>query len=122
MTDPLLCTFTRFEDAAEAQAELVRGGIPPEAIQLRVLNDEAGPTEGNFWIGNGRTLHGGPPQGPLTGPEVPYEQNFANAVWHGSHLLVVMLADEAQRAHAAATLARHDGLDVDAATHSTDNR
>lgn len=116
MADPLLYSFASFDDAAAAQADMVRAGLPPEAVQLRVLNDEAGPTEGNFYVGNGRTQHGGPPGPVLTGGEVPYEPNFADAVWHGGHLLTVLPADDAQRRDAAAALARHGGLDVNAAT------
>jgi hypothetical protein len=115
MTTFLLRSFDTFEAASAARDALVAAGFDPAAVQLRVLDDEAGPAEGNFLIGNGRTTHGRPPRGVLAGPEVPYEENFAQVVFRGNQLLAVEVADESQRRRALALLQPFGGVDPDPA-------
>lgn len=97
MSHTLLRSFARFEDARSARDRLVAAGLPPSAIEVRSLEDEAGPVEGNFAIGNGRLARGS---------RDAYHLNFADAS-QGTNLLVVEAEDEAQRDQAVATL---DGL------------
>lgn len=97
MPHTLLRSFARFDDARSARDRLVAGGLPASAVEVRSLEDEAGPVEGNFAIGNGRAA-----RGSLDA----YALNFAGAS-HGTNLLVVETADDAQRARAESML---DGL------------
>ena len=87
--EPMIRSFSSLDDASAARAAVVAAGIDADAIELRVLEDEAGPVEGNFWVGNGRTLHGGAPAAVKTGPEVPYDDNFKEAPHRGSYLLII---------------------------------
>ena len=116
MQEPLLRSFDRFEDAEATRTQLLQAGVPADAIELRVLQDEAGPVEGNFLVGNGRQP-GSSTSVPATGGGGSrYAENFAKAVTRGAHLLLVNLRDEAARNHAAAILDRTQGLNVAAAS------
>jgi hypothetical protein len=80
-------------------------GLSPDAVQLQVLQDEAGPVESNFVVGNGR--------------EAPddtsaYAANFANPVARGSCLLVLITIPNDQRSKVEAALSEFDCVDVDA--------
>jgi hypothetical protein len=116
MPTPLLRTYETFDAAVAAREALLAAGFDAQAVRFRVMEDEAGPVEGNFLIGNGRTAHDGPPTGVRAGPEVPYGPNFARPVSRGAHLLAIETADEDQRRRALDTLAPFGGLDVDAAS------
>lgn len=116
MTSPLIRSFERFEDALQARDSLITGGMPAGAVQLRVIEDEAGPVEGNFVSGNGRTSDGKTPaMGVLAGGDIPYDSNFANTVSRGVHLLIVEAADDTQRQQAESVLSRYQSMDVAAA-------
>jgi hypothetical protein len=95
--EPLLRSFDSLDDAVAAREALLGAGVPPDLVELREIEDEAGPTEGNFLVGNGRTTHGGPPRGVYAGPEAPYEANFAKTVARGVHLLLVYVRDASER-------------------------
>lgn len=94
-----------------ARQSLITAGLPGDLMETRVIEDEAGPVEGNFLVGNGRTAHGRPPGGVLAGPEVPYEENFSRVVTRGGHLLLVHVRDAQQRELAAQVLEHHAGID-----------
>jgi hypothetical protein len=95
MPVPLLRSFNRLEDATSAREQLIAAGLSADAVQLRVVDDEAGPTKGNFLVGNGRE-----------GTE-PYDKNFAHPVAHGTHLLLVQPRDDAEHQRASQLL---DGM------------
>ena len=114
MPAPILISFDTFEAACAARDELVAAGLPPAAVQLREMEDEAGPVEGNFVIGNGRSVAAGRGADVRADGDFPYAANFANTAARGVHLLVVEVIDEAQRAQAAGILRRFQGVDVEA--------
>jgi len=108
---PNIRTFSSFEDATAAQQALASAGVPRDLMEVRVLDDEAGPVQGNFIVGNGATTHGGAPGGVRTGPEVPYEQNFREVVRRGAYMLVVQAPESNERAlELEAVLARFDSV------------
>jgi hypothetical protein len=109
----MLISFSTLDDAIAGQAALAGAGVPADSMRLLVREDEAGPTEGNFLIGNGRTTHGGPPDAVRTGPEVPYEENFRDPTYRGGFLLALGELDERQRAALGAVLQRFDAVDVE---------
>jgi hypothetical protein len=112
--NPMLASFDRYEDAAAAHAELLAAGLAASAVQLHIVDDDGGPVEGNFVCGNGRKP-GVPDVVGLPALEPPlYEENFANPVARGAHLLVVEPADEAQRREVALVVARYGAVDVGA--------
>lgn len=113
-TGALIRSFDTFDAAQAARQALVQAGVPPGQLELRVIDDEAGPVQGNFVIGNGITTEGRPPQGVLAGGEVPYEPNFARLVNRGVHLLLVHPGDGIDQDHAEQVLAQQGGVDPNA--------
>jgi len=112
---PVLISLPDHESTAAVREDLLAAGVGRDAIELRVLQDEAGPVEGNFLIGNGVALGGRRPQGVLSGAEVPYRANFATTVARGSHLLIVRVESEEQRRDVLDIASRRGGIDVEAA-------
>jgi hypothetical protein len=110
-TEPLLRSFGSLDEMTAARRSLLDAGLPADILETRVIEDEAGPVEGNFLVGNGRTTHGGPPGGVLAGPEVPYEQNFSRVVTRGGHLLLVHARNAQQRELAQSVLKGHAAVD-----------
>jgi hypothetical protein len=113
--EPLLRTFGTLDEATAARNALAEAGLPPDTLEVRVIEDEAGPVEGNFLIGNGRSLEGRPSTGVLAGGEVPYGPNFSHTVARGGHLLMVKVRDQAQRELAHRVLQRLQAVDPAAA-------
>jgi hypothetical protein len=52
--DGLVRSFATLESAEAARVAVFSLGVSPDAVQLQVLQDEAGPVESNFVVGNGR--------------------------------------------------------------------
>ncbi len=50
MSAPLLRSFDRLDDATAARNELVAAGFSPAAVQVRAMEDEAGPVQGYFTV------------------------------------------------------------------------
>jgi hypothetical protein len=105
-------SFDSLEAAAAAVNELVKGGFEHGALELRVLETEAGPAEGNFLIGNGRTTHGGKPGAVLAGPDAPYEENFKHPVSRSTQLVIVDAHSQAQHRRATEILDQAGGRAV----------
>lgn len=111
---PLVRSFDTLEAAQAAHQALLQAGVPAGQMALRVIDDEAGPVQGNFVIGNGVTSEGRPPQGVLAGGEVPYEPNFARPVDRGVHLLLVQGSAEGDRHRLEQLLDQQGGVDPNA--------
>jgi hypothetical protein len=107
--DALMHSFDRFEDARGAREALIAAGLPGDAVELRVIEDEAGPVEGNFVIGNGRGEDDNSSTTQLLDAPSRYEPNLERPVSRGVHLLLVQPANEMQRQQAQAVLDRHPG-------------
>ena len=101
----LVRSFATLERAEAARSAVLSLGVSPDAVQLQVLQDEAGPVEGNFLVGNGR--------------EAPddtsaYAANFANPVARGSCLLLLLTIPDDQQSKVESVLNEFGGVDVDA--------
>lgn len=105
-------SFDSLDAAAAAVNQLVGAGFEHGAVELRVLESESGPGEGNFVIGNGATTHGGRPDAVLAGREVPYEENFKNPVSRSVHLVIVDAHSDAGRRQAEQVLGMAGGRAV----------
>lgn len=112
--EPVVRSFDNFDAATRAREAIVSSGVNPDLVQVQVIQDEAGPVEGNFWIGNGRTAGDNVPSGPLAQAEAPYEQNFRDTVNRGVHLVLVNVTDTAMRERANNILDQAGGIDPQA--------
>jgi hypothetical protein len=90
----LVGSFQNLEGAQAVRQSLLAKGIDRESIELQVIADEAGATEGNFASGNGRTVGDSPIS---IGGVGQYGDNFASPTFSGTCLLLVYPADETQR-------------------------
>jgi hypothetical protein len=110
---PAVRSFSTLEAASAAMEALAAAGLPKDAVQLTVLEDEAGPAAGNFLVGNGETTHGGAPSAVRAGRDVPYDENFRAPANRGGFLLTLHGLDAAQLARADATLSPFDCVAVE---------
>ncbi len=79
MAQSLIRIFDVFEQAQQAREALLAEGFGPEQIELRIANDEAGPTEGNFYVGNSSDRS----------PDHTYDRNYAHIEQAGQCILTV---------------------------------
>ncbi len=86
--------FDDFDKAEEARAALLADGFDAAALELKVHNDEAGPVEGNFYVGNT----------PSESEQHVYDSNYV-AVQRAQCMLVVDANDAATAARAGAIMA-----------------
>lgn len=114
MPHTLIYSYDTLFDAESAQQQLMAAGIAADSIHLTVTQDEAGPMEGNFTVGNGRgESHDRPgvadnsPSG-VQNHEV-YERDFQPAAQHGTILLTVDLDAEDEEPRVTEILERYGG-------------
>lgn len=110
----IIFSFDTLESASSAREAMQRDGFAAHRLHLRTIEDEAGPVEGNFLIGNGRAMDGRWSSGVIAGPEAPYETNFARTISRGGHLLEVQVIDGDESGVACDCAQRHGGCDVQA--------
>jgi hypothetical protein len=108
MTFQIVRTFRVFAAAERARDELLAAGFPRDAVELSVTDDEAGPEQGNFTVGDNPKVKGGE----------DYSRTFAHdpAASHDHCIITVVAADRAQLERAEMILAQHGATDIDAAT------
>ena len=113
MPQALIRTFERYADAQQAREALLAAGFDGR-VEFSVPDDEAGPVEGNFAVGNGRSANAGDARQPLTRPgDDAYHCNFRHAPQRGVHLLVVQANEDDERERACAILDRYGAIDID---------
>ena len=89
--------FDVVERAQRAREALLADGFDAADIRLSVANDEAGPAQGNFTVGNS----------PTESERHTYDRNYAKPRHSAQCILTVAVADAALAARADAILARH---------------
>ena len=118
MPQALIRTFEHYADAQQAREALLADGFDGR-VEFSVRDDEAGPVEGNFAVGNGRTTPAGDPnvREPLTraGDDL-YHHNFHHVEHRGLHLLVVQAETGDEQQRACAILDRYGAIDIDRLT------
>ena len=117
MTSPLVRTFDDLEDSQAARAALIEVGFDADRIELTVLQDEAGPAEGNFVSGNGAVSTGGntafKPEPPS---DDPYRQDYQPVRYRAGHVLVVAVTSDEESRRAERALEPFGGIDVERRT------
>ena len=87
MSEPLVVTFDRLPEAEAARDALIAAGFAAASIHLVSRQDEAGPVQGNFTVGDGHPdTHGN-----------PYELNYEDVVQRGTLLMTVEVEDAERR-------------------------
>jgi hypothetical protein len=107
MTYQIVRLVKDLAEAERAHEELLAAGFEREDVKLDVYEDEAGPAKGNFTVGDPPEVAGGS----------DYSRTFAHKPGDQQpHCLVtVNAADVGQAEQAHLILARHGGIDPDAA-------
>jgi hypothetical protein len=109
MAQELLRIFDALDAAERARDVLLAAGFAPEAVQLQVRDDEAGPVAGNFTVGN-NSVQGEKPDNHI------YADNYKATSRVGDCMLIVHAPGAAQAARADALLAACGGRNIDAIT------
>lgn len=97
MEQALIYVFDDFAVAERAREELLSCGFERGAVQLTVRDDEAGPAQGNFTVGDHPAAAGG----------TDYQSTFANPTHRGHCMLTITPFDPAQSRYAIALMARY---------------
>lgn len=96
MTHAIVRIFDVFEDAEGARKALLAEGFTADQVQLTIANDEAGPTKGNFWVGNSSDKD----------LDHTYERNYADIEQAGQFVMTVDADDAEAATRAGAILGR----------------
>lgn len=113
MDNTIVRLFEHMADAEAARNALLEAGFAADDIGVSSLMDEAGPVEGNFYVGNADIETPGQKSGGNDAGS--YRRNFDKVEWRGHYVLTVDAGEE-QRAQAAAVLLdRHGAIDADPA-------
>lgn len=102
MDDKLIYIFDDFDVAERARAELIKYGFDTGAVNLEVRDDEAGPVQGNFTVGDNPEAAGGH----------DYQETFANSTHRGLCMLTIAPTSQMQSDYAVALLARYGVTDA----------
>ena len=96
MEPPLVYVFDDFDTAQKIYEEFLSNGFDPTGVQLIVRDDEAGPVQGNFTVGDA-----------IPDDLKEYGDAFANPVQRGTVVLTVTPVDPTQAQFAIALMARY---------------
>ena len=105
MTNAIVRVFDGYDNAQQARAALLADGFDEAAVSLTINNDEAGPVEGNFYVGNT----------PTESQHHRYDNNYANIEQRSQCLLTVHAPNLALKARAEGILAGFGARDPDPA-------
>lgn len=110
MANTLVRIFESFPAADSARSELLASGFPMDGVEFTVRENEEGPVQGNFYVGNGRE------QGGINGSaqDSSYRSNFGDVAQRGVYMVTVEVNDEAEAGRAKEIMDRLGGVDVDA--------
>ena len=113
MANEIVKVFDRYEDAEQARSALLAAGFAPGQVRLQCNEDEAGPVEGNFLVGNGRRPgRAGGVSSAADHGDLPYELNYDHPELRGLHLLLLDVPSDEQRARAEEILGGFGARDI----------
>jgi len=114
MPNTLIHSYDTLFDAESAQQQLVAAGFPRDCIHLTVTQEEAGPVQGNFTVGDGGSFGteraDNVPSG-LNNSEI-YARDYKEVANRGQFLVTVDAGDDDQERRASEILNRYGGIDV----------
>lgn len=103
MENAIVRIFDGFEAAQQAREALLAEGFAADDVNVSVANDEAGPVEGNFTVGNS----------PVEDLSHTYDRNYAKPIQTAHCIMTVTAPDAALAVRAAAILAQHGARGID---------
>ena len=113
MANEIVKVFDRYEDAEQARSALLAAGFAPGQVRLQCNEDEAGPVEGNFLVGNGRRPgRAGGVSSAADHGDLPYELNYDHPELRGLHLLLLDVPSDEQRGRAEELLGGFGARDI----------
>lgn len=114
MSTVVIRSFDDLSAASLACIQLKDAGVPTDRVAMQTLDDEAGPVEGNFVAGSGRSNPSdAPPRGRQIEEQLEYRDDFKHAVNRSTHVVIVHCVDEPEGARAAQVLESLGGRDPD---------
>jgi hypothetical protein len=120
MANEIVKVFDRYEDAEQARSALLAAGFASDQVRLQCNEDEAGPVEGNFLVGNGRRggRAGGVSSRSAEHGDLPYELNYDHPELRGLNLLLLDVPSDEQRRRAEEILGGFRARDIAAPASS----
>lgn len=106
MNHAIVRIFDVYDHAQRARDALLAEGFASDRVTMSIANDEAGPVEGNFTVGNL----------PMESEDHTYDRNYAKSQQSAQCLVTVAAADPAVAARAATIMARFGARDPDPAS------
>jgi len=97
MEAPLIYVFDDFDLAQKARGELIQFGFGNDAVELRISDDEAGPVQGNFTVGD--ACH--------ATPGSDYASTFGTVAHRGNCMLMIAPSSPTHSQYAIALMARY---------------
>lgn len=97
MEQALIYVFDDFELAQKARAELIQYGFGNDAVELRISDDEAGPVQGNFTVGDANHAT----------PGSDYDSTFGTVTHRGNCMLMIAPSSPTHADYAIALMARY---------------
>lgn len=122
MAEPLIRSYDSMDAAQQVRTALLESGFTPDSVQLDAVQDEAGPTAGNFVLDEKDDGSGpGSERGGILSSFISTEDrtqayHTPNAEWRASCILTVAAQDEAERVRACEIMDRFGAIDVNART------
>lgn len=122
MADTLIRTYDSIDAAQRVREALLASGFSADRVQLTAVEDEAGPTAGNFVLDEKDDGTGpGSERGGILSSFVSTEDRTQayhepNAQWRSSCVLAVDAVDEEERARASDIMDRFGAVNVEART------
>lgn len=110
MNHAIVRIFDVFDHAQRARDALLAEGFASEGVTMSIANDEAGPVEGNFTVGNL----------PMESEYHTHDRNYAAVRQAEQCLVTVNAPDAAVAARAATIMARFGARDPDPAARFGD--
>jgi hypothetical protein len=119
MASTLIRIYDHLENAENARNELIHAGFQASRMHLSVRNDESGPVEGNFTVGNptdsGNSEKGfkGFLKSMIDSPKEDYDNTYRHVVQRATYMLTVEAENEDEATTACQITSRHGALPTD---------
>ncbi len=117
----LIRIFDHFTDEERARGALLADGFAAHAVQLDMGDDEAGPVQGNFTVGNRDTFTGRFERAinaVFGGDNHVYRRNYGTTAFRGMFRLIVAVGTAQERERAHAIVQACNGCDIEQRTAS----